>query len=96
MKLARTDRFKKAYRKLTANEQRGADKALSLLAEDLRHPSLQVKKIEGTRGIWEARATRSLRLSFEIRDDTLILRNIGDHDKVLRNPQDNSSLPLEV
>jgi len=86
MKVARTDRFKKAYKKLTGEEKKAADKALSFLVNNLGHPSLQVRKIEGTRGIWEARATKSIRLSFELRDDILILRNIGDHDKVLKKP----------
>jgi len=56
------------------------------LVNNIRHPSLQVKKIEGTKGVWEARAGKSIRLSFEFRDDTLILRNVGDHDEVLRGP----------
>ena len=86
MKVARTDRFKKAYKKLTDEERKAADKALSLLVNNLGHPGLQARKIEGTRGIWEARATRLIRLSFELRDTTLILRNIGNHDKVLKNP----------
>lgn len=86
MKVARTDRFKEAYKKLTDEEKKAADKALSFLVSNLGHPSLQVRKIEGTRGIWEARASKSIRLSFELRDNTLILRNIGDHDKVLKNP----------
>ena len=86
MKLARTDRFKKAYKKLTEEEKKAADKALSFLASDMGHPSLRVRKIEGTKGIWEASASKSIRLSFELRDDTLVLRNIGDHDKVLKSP----------
>jgi len=56
------------------------------LVTNIRHPSLRVKKIEGTTGVWEARASKSIRLSFEFRDDTLILRNVGDHDEVLRGP----------
>ena len=56
------------------------------MVNNIRHPSLRVKKIEGTRGIWEARASRSIRLSFEFRDDILILRNVGDHDEVTRGP----------
>ena len=86
MTLARTDRFKKAYNKLTEQEKKAADKALSFLSSDLGHPSLRVRKIEGAKGMWEASASRSIRLSFELRDDTLVLRNIGDHDKVLKSP----------
>ena len=86
MKIARTERFKKAYKKLNQRQRRAVERALSFLVNNIRHPSLRVKKIEGTTGIWEARASRSIRLSFEFRGDTLILRNVGDHDEVLRGP----------
>lgn len=56
------------------------------MVNNIRHPSLQVKKIEGTKGVWEARASKSIRLSFEFRDDTLILRNVGEHNEVLGVP----------
>jgi mRNA interferase RelE/StbE len=86
MRLALTDRFKRAYRGLTAEEQALADKALRLLAENLRHPSLHVKKIKGTEGIWEARVSRSIRLTFEVHGDLLVLRTIGRHDETLGRP----------
>lgn len=86
MKVARTERFKKAYQKLNQRQRRAVEKALSFLVNNIRHPSLRVKKVEGTTGVWEARASRAIRLSFEFRDDTLILRNVGDHDEMLRGP----------
>ena len=86
MKIARTERFKKAYQKLNQRQRRAVEKALSFLVSNIRHPSLRVKGVEGTTGVWEARASRSIRLSFEFRDDTLILRNVGAHDEVLRSP----------
>jgi mRNA interferase RelE/StbE len=83
MRLALTNRFKRAYQGLTSEEQALADKALGLLAENLRHPSLRVRKLKGTEGIWEARVSRSLRLTFEIHGDLLLLRTIGRHDEAL-------------
>jgi mRNA-degrading endonuclease YafQ of YafQ-DinJ toxin-antitoxin module len=56
------------------------------MAEDLRHPSLYVKRIQGTQRIWEAHASRSLRLTFETERDALILRNVGRHDEALGSP----------
>jgi len=56
------------------------------MSENLRHPSLQVKKIQGTENIWEARAGLSLRITFEMNEDTIILRNVGRHDETLRKP----------
>jgi mRNA interferase RelE/StbE len=47
---------------------------------------LRVKKAQGTSDIWEARASHSLRLTFEVHEDLLILRNVGPHDQVLKKP----------
>lgn len=86
MRLARTSRFKRAFQKLKPEDQALADKALRLLATNTRHPSLRAKKIKGTEGIWEARVSRSLRLTFELHEDLLLLRNIGKHDETLDQP----------
>ncbi|MEK7277543.1 MAG: hypothetical protein AAB427_09355 [Chloroflexota bacterium] len=45
MQIERTDRFKRAYKELTKDDQARAQKALRLLAENQRYPSLRVKKI---------------------------------------------------
>lgn len=84
MKVARTERFKRAYRKLSPENRKRARKAIRQLLENPRHPGLRVRRIKGTRGIWEARVSHSCRLTFEIQGDTYLLRNIGEHDDVLR------------
>jgi mRNA interferase RelE/StbE len=86
MRLILTNRFKKAYQSLAANDQGRVQKALRLISGDLRHPSLRVKRIKGTQGIWEARASKSLRITFETEGDALILRNVGQHDQALKKP----------
>lgn len=86
MRLQYTQRFERAYVSLEADEAKRVAKALHLMASDIRHPGLRVKKVQGTRDIWEARASQSLRFTFEIHEDLLILRNVGPHDKVLKNP----------
>jgi mRNA interferase RelE/StbE len=86
VRLQYTQRFERAYISLEADDAARVAKALHLLAGDMRHPGLRVKKVQGTRDIWEARASQSLRLTFEIHEDLLILRNVGPHDKVLKNP----------
>ena len=86
MRLARTHRFKRAYQELKPEDQSLADKAIRFLAVDTRHPSLRVKKIKGTEGIWEARVSRSIRMTFQMQGDLVILRNIGQHDEALGNP----------
>jgi mRNA-degrading endonuclease RelE of RelBE toxin-antitoxin system len=86
MHLHYTDRFRRAYRALTVEGRRRVQNALHRLAENPRHPGLHVKKLQGAGGIWEARASRSLRITFEIQDDVLILRNVGYHDATLKQP----------
>lgn len=78
--------FREFYGKLPLHIQRKVDKQIRILAQNPRYPSLQVKKIRGTVGIWEARVDQQYRLSFEWVGDILYLRVVGNHDEVLRNP----------
>lgn len=86
MKITRTARFKKAWKELSEEEEDLARKALRNLATDLWYPGLRVKKIQGVEPIWEARVSRSLRLTFELDEGTIVLRNTGPHDKTLERP----------
>ena len=56
------------------------------MSENLRRPSLKVKKIQGTDDIWEARAGLPIRITFEIKENAIILRNVGRHDEALKKP----------
>lgn len=82
----RTERFAKAYRSLQPDIQIKVNKALHLLAANPRHPSLHLKKIEGTGGIWEARIDRQHRMTLDIGRDYYLLRNVGKHDETLDKP----------
>ncbi len=86
MKIARTARFKRAWEYLTKGEKALARKAITNLAMNIRYPALRVKKIKGTENIWEARASLSLRITFQIEGNTIILRNVGHHNETLGSP----------
>lgn len=86
MRLEYTDRFQRAYRDLTGQDAERVKKALRLLVENPRHPSLRVKRMQGTDQIWEARASLSIRLTFEMHGDLMVLRNVGAHDETLKRP----------
>jgi len=86
LKIGRSARFEKAWRELNEHERALGRKAIAHMATDLRYPALNVKKIKGAEGIWEARASLSLRITFQIVGDTIILRNIGRHDETLDRP----------
>lgn len=86
MKFRRTERFVRAYRSLQPPVRLKVDKALRLLAADPRHPSLRLKKIEGTGGIWEVRVSLHFRMTLEMREGYYLLRNVGRHDETLDRP----------
>ena len=86
MKIARTARFKKAWERLTKGEKALTWKAIANLAVNIRYPALRVKKIKGAENIWEARASYSLRITFQIEGNTIILRNVGHHNETLERP----------
>ena len=86
MALIFTSRFKKAYQQLPKNIQGKVKKALRLLDENPRHPSLRVKRIQGTDKIFEGRVDLKYRFSFEFENEDVVLRNVDNHDECLKNP----------
>ncbi len=54
------------------------------MEQDLNTRSLRTSKIGGRDGVWEARASQSLRITFEIKNGELWLRNNCTHDQVYR------------
>ena len=64
-------------------------KAVKLLGEGahLRRGSLQLKKMQGYPGVWEARADLSNRITLHYETDgTIVLRTNCNHDQVSRSP----------
>ncbi|MCL5103085.1 MAG: hypothetical protein M1133_03070 [Armatimonadetes bacterium] len=84
MKFERTERFKEAYCSLGEIVQHKVNKALRLMVTDPRHPSLHLKKMRGTSGLWEVRVDRGHRITLSIDGDCYVLRNVGKHDETLR------------
>ena len=85
MRLHPTERFRRHYLALPESLQQRVDRQLEFLLQNLRHPSLRTKKMEGTDGIWELRVTKGYRLTFTIQADAYLLRAVGTHD-ILRSP----------
>ena len=82
----RTTRFKRAAKRLTTHDHERLAKALFLYEENPSHPSLGVKRIQGTRDIWEGRASDSIRSTFQKIEGGILLRNVGAHDATLKRP----------
>lgn len=56
-------------------------KQLDFLCQNLRHPSLQAKKYDEARDIWQARVDRNYRFYFQIHGDTYLILRIIPHPK---------------
>lgn len=78
-KISPSRRFYKDLLSLPDSLQNKVWKIIDILSENPKHPSLRVKKMQGTGVVWEARVTRSYRLTFEMNEDVFILRRVGAH-----------------
>ena len=100
MRFSYTALFQKSYRKLGHKGRARVDAALRRVAERPFHPfypGLSVHKLLGVTGtpqklgqpappVWEMHASDSILVTFQYDEEQIILRNCGQHDKVLRNP----------
>jgi mRNA interferase RelE/StbE len=60
--------------------QSNLDEKLSLFLENMFHPSIRAKRIQGTKNRWEGSVTMNYRFTFELVENTVIFRTIGTHD----------------
>jgi len=72
--------FQKDFRNLPRDIQARTEGKLRLFAQDPWHPSLRVKKMQGTRNIWEGSITMSYGFTFHRENDTIVRRRVGPHD----------------
>ena len=70
-------RFKKEYNDLPKEIQKAFDKKLQIFLQNMAHPSLRVKRIQGTRNRWEGSVTMKYRFTFQFSENTLVFRAIG-------------------
>jgi len=80
-------RFKKEYNRLPKKIQKAFDRKLQFFLKDISHPSLRVKRIEGTKDRWEGSVTMKYRFTFQFSENTLLFRTIGTHDILSRESQ---------
>ena len=86
MKFKYSENFLHDVKALPLEVQRSLKKKLDIMAEDPRHPSLRTKKVRGQIDIFEASITMDIRMTWQYTKDGIFLRNIGEHDKTLKNP----------
>jgi mRNA interferase RelE/StbE len=81
MRIGRTPHFLRAYNKAPKRIQKAFDTRVTLLLENLHHPSLRAKKYDEARGLWQARVTDDWRFYFKIVIDTYLMEEIKRHPK---------------
>ncbi|MEZ0537995.1 hypothetical protein ACAG39_12265 [Caldicellulosiruptoraceae bacterium PP1] len=86
MKVYYTDYFVEKVNELSSDIKKILKQKLSLMVENPKHPSLRSKKIKGSDNIFEASITMEIRMTWQYYKDGILLRNIGEHDKTLKNP----------
>ncbi len=81
MKFRLTTKAERDYNALSPSLQARVDKQLALLLQNLRHPSLQAKKYDEARDIWQGRVNKPYRFYFQIEGDTYEIISIIPHPK---------------
>ena len=81
MQLRYTERFRRSYVDAPKSIQQAFDRKVALFLRDYRHPSLNTKKYDKHRGLWQARVTKRWRFYFTIEDDTYSLIDLIPHPK---------------
>ena len=81
-----TQLFQAKVKELPAEIKKSLKAKLELMAENPRHPSLRVKKMQGQEGIFEASVNMRIRMTWQYTEDGILLRNIGEHDQALNKP----------
>ena len=80
-----TERFQKHYKNLTEIEKKQFKNKLALFSENPMHPSLRVKRIQGTSDLFEFSVNMDIRVIWVYEGESLVaLVDIGHHD-ILRN-----------
>ena len=79
MTVYRSKLFLKHYVRLPEALQKKVDRQIMCLCQNLRHPSVRAKKLEGTADVWEARVDYHVRMTFHIDADALVFRDLGTH-----------------
>lgn len=85
LQITYSDRFQKHYKKLSSEEKNQFKRKLLIFVENPMHPSLRVKRIKGTDGLFEFSVNMDIRVIWFYEGETLVaLIDIGHHD-ILRN-----------
>ena len=81
MKFKYSFRFKNSFQDFPEEIRNKFYKQANYLLRDFRHPSLQTKKYNKAKNIWQARVDKNIRFYFLIENNNYILLDIQKHPK---------------
>jgi mRNA-degrading endonuclease RelE of RelBE toxin-antitoxin system len=81
MNVRLSGRAAREYESLSPALRRRAARQFAYLAANLRHPSLNAKKYDEARDVWQGRVTRDYRFYFSIDGETYRILAIRKHPK---------------
>jgi len=88
LRIRRSGRFKRNVKRVDKEVISILRTKLEIFVKNPFHPSLGTKKIKHSDRIYELRINRDIRVTWQYdkeNEDTVILRNIGYHDKTIKN-----------
>jgi len=74
-----TKDFKQAFDSLPAQKRRIVQEKIDLLANNLRHPSLNTHRLHRPSNVWECYIDNSMRLLYQVKKGILYLWYLGEH-----------------
>lgn len=83
MNVVFSENLKKRFKRLPEHIKRKTNRQFLMLSQNLRHPSIRTRKLEGFSDVWEGRIDRFYRFIFVIKKETITVIRIGPHDEGL-------------
>ena len=83
MKVVLSEKLKEKFKRLPEYTRKKAARQFLALSQNLRHPSIHSKKLQGYEDVWEGRIDLFYRFIFMIEKDTVIIIRVGPHDEGL-------------
>jgi mRNA-degrading endonuclease RelE of RelBE toxin-antitoxin system len=84
--LHRTKPFAKDLKKLPPNIKQQCWAVVQLLAENIFHPALDIKKLQGYENVWRVKVKQVYRLVYSFDERALYLLRIAHRKNIYRKP----------
>lgn len=80
MEFLYSNRFKKEYKKFSIELRETINSKLKILSENVNHPSLRTKKIQGHKNDFESSINMDIRIVWQYVAEKIYIIAIGKHD----------------